>query len=123
MTLVVPSYDEGIAFYVHAAGFALVEDTDLGGGKRWVVVSPGGGGTGLLLAQAADDAQRAVVGSQAGGRVAFFLQCDDAEAAHARMLSAGVEFLEAPRLEPYGWVAVWRDPWGNRWDLLGPAST
>jgi len=122
VTVVVPSYDEGIAFYVGSVGFDLQEDSDLGGGRRWVVVSPGSGGTGLLLAEPADDEQQSSIGRQAGGRVAFFLQCEDFAGAHARMLQDGVEFLEQPRLEPYGWVAVWRDPWGNRWDLLGPAS-
>lgn len=118
VTLVVPDYDAGIAFYVGRLGFDLTEDADLGGGKRWVRVTPPGGGAALLLARAADGPQRAAVGNQTGGRVAFFLESRDFPADHARMLAAGVAFEEAPRSTPYGRVAVWRDPFGNRWDLL-----
>jgi len=123
VALVVPDYDLAVAFYVDAVGFTLSEDTDRGAGRRWVVVSPGSGSAGLLLALAADDRQRAAIGNQVGGRVGFFLRTDDFAAAHARMLAAGVEFLEEPRHEDYGSVAVWQDPWGNRWDLLGPSPT
>lgn len=121
VALVVPDYDDALRFYVDAVGFTLVEDADRGDGTRWVVVSPGEGSAALLLARAADDRQRAAIGNQAGGRVGFFLTTEDFAAAHARMLAAGVEFLEEPRHEAYGTVAVWQDPWGNRWDLLGPA--
>ena len=117
VTLVVPDYDAAIAFYVGALGFDLVEDTDLGGGKRWVVVSPGNGAS-LLLAKAAGDAQAAAVGNQAGGRVGFFLQTSHFADTHARFVNAGVTFLEDPRSEAYGVVAVFSDPFGNRWDLL-----
>jgi len=123
VALVVPDYDDAIRFYVDAVGFTLVEDTDRGDGKRWVVVSPGARSAALLLALAVDDRQRAAIGNQAGGRVGFFLQTDDFAAAHTRMLTAGVEFLEFPRHEEYGSVAVWQDPWGNRWDLLGPSPS
>ncbi len=123
VTLLVPDYDEGIAFYVGVMGFTLMADEDQGGGRRWVLVAPEPGGPALLLARAADDAQRATIGRQAGGRVAFFLWSDDALAEHARMLATGVVFEEEPRREPYGVVAVWRDPWGNRWDLLGPPAS
>lgn len=123
VTVVVPSYDEGIAFYRDAVGFDLVEDTALGDGKRWVVVAPDGDDTGLLLAQAVGDAQRAAIGQQTGGRVAFFLRVEDFRTSYDAMLAAGVEFLESPRVEAYGTVAQWRDPWGNRWDLLGPATS
>ena len=120
MTFLVPDYDEGIDFFVERLGWRLVSDEDQGGGKRWVVVEPPAGGTALLLARASGPDQAATIGQHAGGRVAFFLWADDFEATHARMLAAGVPFEEPPRSEPYGVVAVWRDPWGNRWDLLGP---
>ncbi len=120
LTIVVPDYDAGIAFYVGQAGFDLREDRDMGGGKRWVMVAPPGGQTAILLARAQGGAQEAAVGNQTGGRVGFFLWSDDFAADHARMVAAGVTFEEAPRHESYGSVAVWRDPFGNRWDLLGP---
>jgi catechol 2,3-dioxygenase-like lactoylglutathione lyase family enzyme len=118
--VVVHDYDEAIAFFVDALGFDLVEDTDRGGGSRWVVVRPPGAETGLLLARAGDDQQAQAVGRQAGGRVGFFLEVNDFDAAWDRMTAAGVEFLEQPRHEVYGTVAVFRDVAGNRWDLLGP---
>lgn len=118
VALVVPDYDAAIAFYRDAVGFDLVADDEMGGGKRWVVVRPPGGGTGLLLARAADARQEAAVGNQTGGRVGFFLSSRDFDADFARMTAAGVTFEETPRHEPYGKVAVWRDPFGNRWDLL-----
>ncbi|MEM8788531.1 MAG: VOC family protein [Pseudomonadota bacterium] len=117
VTLVVAEYEPAIAFYTRAVGFDLIEDLDLGGGKRWVVVGPARG-TRLLLARAVDAAQRAAIGHQTGGRVGFFLETDDFAAEHARMAAAGVMFEEPPRHEPYGVVAVWRDPFGNRWDLI-----
>lgn len=123
VTLVVPDYAEGLAFYVDVMGFDLIEDTDLGGGKRWVMVAPPGAReTRLLLARAVTEEQRAAIGNQTGGRVGFFLHTDDFGAAHGRLLAAGVAFEEAPRHEPYGTVAVFRDPFGNRWDLLQPAG-
>jgi catechol 2,3-dioxygenase-like lactoylglutathione lyase family enzyme len=124
VTLVVDDYDPAIDFFVGVLGFQLIEDssalTNDGHPKRWVVVRPVGGQTGLLLAKADGDQQRAVVGEQVAGRVGFFLRVDDFEAAYQRMLSHGVEFVTAPRMEPYGRVAVFRDIAGNRWDLLGP---
>jgi catechol 2,3-dioxygenase-like lactoylglutathione lyase family enzyme len=119
--LVVPDYDAGIAFCVDALGFDLIEDSDMGSGKRWVVVGGKDGGR-LLLAQAANDAQAAAIGNQTGGRVFLFLQTDDFARDHAAFIAAGVVFEEAPRNEPYGTVAVWRDPFGNRWDLIGPPT-
>ena len=122
VTLVVRDYDEAIAWYVDAAGFTLVEDTDQGS-KRWVTVAPQGGGPLLLLAKATTPAQEARVGDQTGGRVGFFLHTDDFDADHARMAAAGVRFLEAPRREPYGSVAVFEDLYGNHWDLLESSGT
>ena len=121
VTLVVRDYDEAIRFYVDAVGFDLREDTDLGGGKRWVVVAPRDGGAGLLLARASGPEQEARIGDQTGGRVGFFLETADFAADHARMLAAGVRFLEEPRHEPYATVAVFEDLYGNRWDLLQPS--
>jgi catechol 2,3-dioxygenase-like lactoylglutathione lyase family enzyme len=125
VTLVVDDYDEAIRFYTEALGFRLVEDTPRPDGSRWVVVRPSmaDSGTGLLLARAKDEDQRARVGDQTGGRVGFFLHTDDFARDHARMLAAGVTFLEEPRHEPYGSVAVFRDLYGNRWDLLQPVTT
>jgi catechol 2,3-dioxygenase-like lactoylglutathione lyase family enzyme len=119
IALVVPDYEAGLAFYVGKLGFRLVEDLDQGR-KRWVVVEPPGGGVRLVLARAEGEAQVAAIGNQAGGRVFLFLETDDFARDHAAMLAAGVVFEEAPRHEPYGSVAVWRDPFGNRWDLIGP---
>jgi catechol 2,3-dioxygenase-like lactoylglutathione lyase family enzyme len=116
--LVVRDYDEAIAFYVGKAGFQLLEDVDQGGGKRWVVVSPGAGSSALLLAKASGAAQAARVGDQTGGRVFLFLETDDFAGDHQRMTAAGVRFLEPPRHEPYGTVAVFEDLYGNRWDLI-----
>ncbi|HYD98861.1 MAG TPA: VOC family protein [Alphaproteobacteria bacterium] len=122
VALVVPDYDPAIAFYVGVLGFELLEDTPLGPDKRWVrVAPPGATETALLLAKAATPAQAAAIGAQAGGRVFLFLRTDDFDRDHARMLAAGVAFLEAPRREAYGKVAVFRDPFGNRWDLIEPA--
>ncbi|WP_299075983.1 VOC family protein [uncultured Ruegeria sp.] len=119
VTLVVPDYDDAIAFYTETLDFELVQDIDLGGGKRWVrVTPPGSGDASLLLAEAVGSEQHAAIGNQTGGRVGFFLQTDDFTRDHAAMLAKGVTFEEAPRQEPYGSVAVWRDPFGNRWDLI-----
>jgi catechol 2,3-dioxygenase-like lactoylglutathione lyase family enzyme len=117
----VRDYDEAIAFFVGKLGFALAEDADLGGGKRWVVVRPEAGGTGLLLAKADGQAQAARIGDQTGGRVFLFLETADFAADHRRFSGAGVRFLEAPRREPYGTVAVFEDLYGARWDLIGPS--
>ncbi|MEV3933170.1 MULTISPECIES: VOC family protein [unclassified Streptomyces] len=122
VTLVVRDYDEALSFYTGALGFELVEDTDRGDGSRWVVVRPrGSSGSGLLLARAGDGEQGERVGTQTGGRVGFFLHTEDFAGDHARMLAAGVRFLEEPRHEVYGSVAVFEDLYGNRWDLLQPA--
>jgi len=123
--LVVDDYDRAIDFYVGSLGFELREDRLLGAvpgnaAKRWVVVAPAGAETGVLLAQAANDAQRASIGRQTGGRVGFFLHTDDFRRDHAAMLAKGVLFVEAPREEAYGTVVVFEDPYGNRWDLVEP---
>jgi len=121
LTLVVRDYDEAIAWYVGVLGFELLEDSDLGGGRRGVrVAPPGNTGTGPLLARAATDAQAAAIGRQAGGRVFLFLQTDDFHRDHAAMLARGVVFREAPREEAYATVAVFEDLYGNPWDLLQP---
>ncbi|KRD73139.1 VOC family protein [Ensifer sp. ENS10] len=123
IALVVPDYDAGIAFYCGKLGFDLVEDTRLDDSKRWVVVRPKGAvETSLLLAKADGERQEAAIGNQTGGRVGFFLFTDDFARDHAAMLADGVAFLEAPRHEPYGTVAVFSDPFGNHWDLLQPAE-
>lgn len=121
LALLVPDYDEGIAFFRDTLGFDLLEDTDMGGGKRWVRVAPKGAQTAFLLARAVGP-QREAIGQQGGGRVWLFLRTDDFERDHQAFVAAGVTFEEAPRYEEYGPVAVFRDPWGNRWDLLGPAE-
>jgi len=125
ITVIVEDYDEAIRFFTGPLGFDLVEDspslTNDGRPKRWVVVRPPGGQTGILLAQADGPRQAAAVGDQLAGRVGFFLRADDFAAAYQRMTAAGVEFVTPPRAEPYGQVAVFLDIAGNRWDLLGPA--
>jgi catechol 2,3-dioxygenase-like lactoylglutathione lyase family enzyme len=126
-TLVVTDYDPAIAFFVDALGFELAEDTlrgtaSDGSAKRWVVVRPPGGGSGLLLARAAGTDQQQAIGQQTGGRVGFFLHVDDFAATYERMRRHGVEFLEEPRHEEYGTVMVFRDVAGNTWDLLGPPA-
>lgn len=121
ITYLARDYDEAIAWFRHALGFALLEDTDQGGGKRWVVMAPDGNtGARFLIAKAATDEQASFIGRAAGNRVAFFLHTDDFASLHAKMNTAGVRFLENPRHEPYGTVAVFEDLYGNRWDLLEP---
>lgn len=117
VALLVPDYDEGLAFLVGKLGFRLIEDTDLGGGKRWVRVGHPGAQTDILVARAMGD-QRAAIGQQGGGRVWLFLETDDFARDHAAYVAAGVAFDGPPRVEPYGTVAVLADPWGNRWDLI-----
>lgn len=119
VSILVPDYDSGIRFYCDALGFTLSEDIDQGH-KRWVTVTPPGGGAKIVLARADTDLQRAAIGLQGGGRVWLFLQTDDFDRDYRRMQAAAVLFEEDPRDEPYGRVAVWRDPFGNRWDLIGP---
>lgn len=126
-TILVDDYDDAIGFFTNALGFDLVEDspatTDDGRPKRWVVVRPPGAATGILLAEADGEEQRALIGRQLGGRVGFFLEVDDFDAQYDRMRSAGVDFAEEPRHEPYGTVVVFHDVAGNPWDLVGPRRT
>ena len=126
VALVVREYEPAIDFFVNVLQFDLIEDvpslTNDGRPKRWIVVRPVGGVTGILLARADGDQQVEIVGEQFAGRVGFFLRVDDFEAAHERMVAAGVAFVSAPRVEPYGQVAVFLDVEGNRWDLLGPVA-
>lgn len=118
VSVLVPDYDQAIAHYCGVLGFTLREDTDMGSGKRWVRVVPAGGGTELLLALAATPEQAARIGDQTGGRVFLFLDTDDLARDHARLTALGVAFEAPPREEPYGRVAVFRDAFGNRWDLV-----
>lgn len=121
-TLIVDSYEAGLAFYCGVLGFACTSDQPLGDGKRWVTVQPTGvAGAGLLLAQADGAEQIAAIGKQTAGRVGFFLHTDDFARDHATMLARKIRFLEEPRHEPYGTVAVFSDPYGNLWDLIQPA--
>ena len=120
VTYVAREYDEAIGFFVGKLGFMLVEDTDMGDGKRWVVVSAGDGAS-LLIARAEGEQQEASVGNQAGGRVGFFLQTDNFDRDFAEWTSRGVKFHEQPRREVYGTVAVFEDVYGNTWDLIQPA--
>ena len=123
VTVVVSDYDEAIAYYTRQLGFELAEDTRLSDTKRWVVVRPrGADGAGLLLARAANDQQRGAIGRQTGGRVFLFLYTDDFERDFELYSRRGVQFVEPPRHETYGTVAVFADLYGNRWDLIGPAA-
>ena len=117
-TVVVRDYDEAIAFYVNKIGFALLEDEDRGGGKRWVRVGPAGGGAALLLAKAVTAEQQNCIGNQTGGRVMMFVETDDFERDYVRMCDAGVVFTQVSRRETYGTVAVFEDLYGNRFDLI-----
>lgn len=119
-SFLVPDYDDAISFFTSVMDFELVEDEPREGGKRWVVVRPGPGSSGLLLAQPGNDEQRAMIGRQGGGRVWLFLHTDDFERDIARVRAAGLETEGEPRDEEYGSVVVFKDKWGNRWDLIQP---
>lgn len=116
-SLLVPDYDEALAFFTRI-GFECREDTDLGGGKRWVKIAPPGAETDILLARAEGTRQTAAIGEQGGGRVWLFLETENFEEDYQKLKAAGAAFEEFPRDEPYGRVVVWKDPWGNRWDLI-----
>lgn len=124
MALVVRDYDEAIQFYTTVLGFDLIEDTALSESKRWVRVRPKGtGGAELLLAKAANEEQESRIGNQTGGRVFLFLYTDDFDRDFQRYVSNGVEFVRPPELQNYGKVAVFKDLYGNMWDLIQPNST
>jgi predicted PurR-regulated permease PerM len=117
-----PDYDTGIAWFRDRLGFVVLEDRPMSATKRWVVVGdPGGVGARFVIAQAEGERQLAAIGAQAGGRVGYFVETEDFARDFARLSAAGVEFLESPRREPYGIVAVFKDPWGGKWDLIQPA--
>jgi catechol 2,3-dioxygenase-like lactoylglutathione lyase family enzyme len=119
VAIVVRDYDEAIAFYANVLGFEVIEDTNLGGDKRWVLVAPpNSAGTALLLARAATPEQAARIGNQTGGRVFLFLHTDDSWRDYHAMRARGITFETQPRQEPYGTVAVFADLYGNRWDLV-----
>jgi catechol 2,3-dioxygenase-like lactoylglutathione lyase family enzyme len=121
VAFLVRDYDEAIAWFTGKLGFTLLEDMATSPGKRWVrVAPPGTSGTSLLLARAGTEEQAAMVGNQGAGRVFLFLRADDFRRDYARMRAGGVRFLEEPREESYGIVAVFQDLYGNKWDLLGP---
>jgi len=123
ISLVVNDYDEAIAFYVGKLNFTLIEDTVMSETKRWViVVPPGKGPTGLLLAKAVNDEQRSRVGNQTGGRVFLFLHTDDFDRDYQHMKEQGIEFVRGPVKEPYGMVAVFKDLYGNLWDFIEPVG-
>ncbi len=124
ISLVVNDYDEAIDFYTRKLSFTLLEDTRMSDTKRWVVIAPPGStGCTLLLAKAANDAQKAAVGNQTGGRVFLFLHTDNFYRDYNQMQEAGIEFMESPRQEVYGKVVIFADLYGNRWDLIEPKKT
>ncbi len=119
VALLIRDYDEAVAFYTHSLRFQLIEDTDLGNGKRWVRVRPPGStGSDLLLAKAVNPEQASRIGNQTGGRVFLFLHTDDFWRDYRDMMARGVKFVRPPNEESYGTVAVFEDLYGNKWDLL-----
>jgi catechol 2,3-dioxygenase-like lactoylglutathione lyase family enzyme len=123
LAILVRDYDEAIAWYTGMLGFQLIEDTDLGGGKRWVQVAPPGSEeTRLLLAKAASDHQASRIGDQTGGRVFLFLHTDNFARDHEAFSARGVKFVREPKREAYGTVAVFEDLYGNLWDLIEPGT-
>ena len=118
VTIVVDDYDIAISHYVTDLGFHLIEDTQIDSAKRWVVVSPGEQGAKILLAKASTPEQISAIGNSTAGRVAFFLYTEDFENVYANYKNAGVEFTEEPRSETFGKVVVFKDAYGNKWDLI-----
>jgi catechol 2,3-dioxygenase-like lactoylglutathione lyase family enzyme len=124
ITILVPSYDAGLSFFRDALGFSVLEGPPQGPDRRWLVVAPAGGaGARIVVAVPGDERQRARIGDQTGGRVRYFLFTDDFQTDYETLRARGVRFLEEPRLEAYGQVAVFGDPWGGKWDLLQPAES
>ncbi|MBX9465770.1 MAG: VOC family protein [Aquamicrobium sp.] len=123
VAIVVRDYDDAVAWYRDRLGLDVVEDTDMGEGRRWVVVAPSSrAGARILLAKASGEAQQSRIGNQTGGRVGFFFETDDFARDHARMIAQGIVFKEEPRREPYGTVAVFADLYGNLFDLIEPCT-
>ena len=119
MTILVDTYDRGIEYFTNSLGFSLIEDSVLSPEKRWVVIAPNQSeGARILLAQATSPSQVAAIGNQTGGRVGLFLYTDDFDGDYSRMLARGVDFIETPRAEKYGKVALFRDIFGNKWDFI-----
>jgi uncharacterized glyoxalase superfamily protein PhnB len=122
IALVVDDYDLAIAHYVNDLGFELIEDKVMSPEKRWVVVAPSTDGAKILLAKAATDQQRAAIGNSTGGRVGFFMYTTNFAETYEGYKSRGIEFIEQPRQEAYGQVVVFKDKYGNKWDLIEISS-
>ena len=118
IAIVVDDYDQAISHYVNDLGFALIEDKEMTPEKRWVVVAPSSDGARILLAKAATDAQKAAIGNSTGGRVGFFMYTTNFNETYNAYKSRGIEFIESPRQETYGQVVVFKDKYGNKWDLI-----
>ena len=118
IAIVVDDYDVAISHYVNDLGFTLIEDKVMSPEKRWVVVAPSTEGARILLAKAANDQQRAAIGNSTGGRVGFFMYTTSFTETYEKYSSRGIEFIESPRLEAYGQVVVFKDLYGNKWDLI-----
>ena len=118
IAIVIDEYDAAINHYVNDLGFTLIEDTELSPEKRWVVIAPSSAGAQILLAKASNEQQQAAIGNSTGGRVGFFLYTDNFTESHERYLSKGIEFTETPRNESFGQVVVFKDKYGNKWDLI-----
>ncbi|MCX6448484.1 MAG: VOC family protein [Actinobacteria bacterium] len=118
ITIVVDDYDAAISHYVNELGFALIEDKEMTPEKRWVVIAPGTEGAKILLAKAATDEQRSAIGNSTGGRVGFFMYTTKFVETYEKYKARGIEFVEQPRQETYGWVVVFKDKYGNKWDLI-----
>ena len=118
IAIVIDEYDLGISHYVNDLGFELIEDKVMTPEKRWVVVSPGKEVARILLAKAANDKQKSAIGNSTGGRVGFFLYTTNFPETFLVFSARGIKFLESPRQEKYGQVAVFQDMYGNKWDLI-----
>jgi uncharacterized glyoxalase superfamily protein PhnB len=123
IAIVIDDYDLAISHYVNELGFTLMEGKDMTPEKRWVVVAPGKDGAKILLAKAANDQQRAAIGNSTGGRVGFFMYTTNFDKTYETYSSRGIEFIETPRQEAYGQVVVFKDKYGNKWDLIESTST
>ena len=123
IAIVIDDYDLAISHYVNDLGFTLIEDKEMTPEKRWVVVAPGKDGAKILLAKAANDQQRAAIGNSTGGRVGFFMYTTNFNKTYQTYSSRGIEFIETPRQEAYGQVVVFKDKYGNKWDLIESTST